>query len=109
MVCEDDYAISPLFRKFANHFNELTPEERKQEYEELKEYNTVGPKIVTNDMIEFEQKLICSVDPSDVNVYLNDGWRITQISACECGNSPVCYVLLEREQYAPNKDNMICE
>ena len=109
MVCEDDYAISPLFRNFVNHFNKLTSEERKQEYEELKEYNTVGPKIVTNDMIEFEQKLICSVDPSGGHVYLKDGWHITQISACECGNSPVCYVLLEREHYTQSKDNMICE
>ena len=109
MVCEDDYAISPLFRKFANHFNELTPEERKQEYEELKEYNTVGPKIVTNDMIEFEQKLVCIEDALgevfDLDGYFEEGWRISQISA----GKNVCYVLLEREQYAPNKDNMICE
>jgi hypothetical protein len=110
MVCEDDYAISPLFRKFANHFNELTPEERKQEYEELKEYNTVGPKIVTNDMIEFEQKLVCCDYPEEVEEYLDEGWHITQISACnKSPHNTVCYVLLEREQYAPNKDDMICE
>ena len=109
MVCEDDYAISPLFRNFVNHFNKLTSEERKQEYEELKEYNTVGPKIVTNDMIEFEQKLIQIEYVEEVEDYLNNGWHITQISACECGNSPVCYVLLEREHYTQSKDNMICE
>lgn len=105
MVCEDD-EISPLMRNFITHFNSLTPEERKQEYNELEEYNTIGPKIITNDMIEFEQKLIQIDYAEEVEDYLNDGWHITQISA---SNNGTCYVLLERESSSNNVDNMICE
>ena len=97
-------------RNFITHFNSLTSEERKHEYEELKEYNNVGPKIITdNNMCEFEQKLVCIEDVigeiCDLDGYFEEGWRISQISA----GKGVCYVLLEREQYAPNKDDMICE
>ena len=105
MVCEDE-EISPLMRNFIRYFDSLTPEERKQEYEELKEYNTVGPKIVTNDMIEFKQKLIQIEYVEEVEDYLNNGWHITQISA---SNDGTCYVLLEKKSSADNGDNMICE
>ena len=94
--------------QFLQHQNSLTPEERKQEYEELKEYNNFGPKIVTDNMIEFEQKLVCIEDALgevfDLDEYFEEGWHISQISA----GKNVCYVLLEREHSASN-DNMICE